>query len=216
MADQQAAARRGTPVTRRGPYRNGTQTRSQIVQAAAKVFAEHGYVGGSLRQIAAEVRVSPAALLQHFGTKEGLLAAVLEEWRVETARIKEGTRPGVDYFLSLRELMKYHVSHRGLIELFLTMVTEASSDSHPAQAFIQAHYAHTMSSFTEHLLEAQELGQIAPMTPWQMEVESRSLIAVLDGLELQWLLDPAMDLVGVFDAHMAATLARWRGSGNRR
>ena len=58
-------------VGRRGPYRTGIRRREQIIDAATAVFAEYGYAGGSVRTIAERVGVSPASLLQHFGSKKG-------------------------------------------------------------------------------------------------------------------------------------------------
>ncbi len=64
----------------RGPYRTGVRRRDQLVAVAVDVFAEHGYAGGSIRAIAEKAGVSHATLILHFGSKEGLLTAVLAEW----------------------------------------------------------------------------------------------------------------------------------------
>ena len=73
---------------RRGPYRTGIRRREQIIGAAIAVFGEYGYAGGSIRTIADRVGVSHATLLQHFGSKEGLLTAVLEEWDRQTVEAR--------------------------------------------------------------------------------------------------------------------------------
>jgi AcrR family transcriptional regulator len=65
----------------RGPYRNGVVRRRQIVMAAAVAFGQYGYHGASLRQIADQVGATNATLIAYFGSKEGLLVAVLEHWR---------------------------------------------------------------------------------------------------------------------------------------
>ena len=195
---------------RRGPYRNGRRTHAQIMEVAARVFAEHGYAGASLRQIAGEVGTSPASLLQHFGSKEGLLLAVLEEWEAGVLALATEADVGIEFFRSHRRTMRYHVRHRGSIELFLTMAAEASSAAHPAHAFMRARYERTLSEFCRQLLMAQERGEVAPMAPAQTDAEARAMIALMDGLELQWLLDPGMDLVAVFDACLDVVLQRWR------
>lgn len=195
----------------RGPYRNGIKRREQIVRSAAKVFAEMGYSGGSIRTIAARVGVSPATLIQHFGNKEGLLEAVLEAWTRETDAIYGRHLEGLAWIESTRGWIDYHLHHRGLIELFLTMAAEASSPTHPARAFIQHRYADTFHHFTHHLRVACRLGEVAPLTDIEIETEARVLIAVLDGLELQWLIDPAMDLASRYDEHLTRTIRRWQG-----
>ena len=65
----------------RGPYRNGVKRRREIVMAAALAFGQYGYHGASLRQIADQVGTTNATLIAYFGSKEGLLVAVLEHWR---------------------------------------------------------------------------------------------------------------------------------------
>jgi AcrR family transcriptional regulator len=52
-------------------------TRMRIIKAAARIFAEHGYEGASIRTIVANADVNQAAINYHFGSKEGLYRAVL-------------------------------------------------------------------------------------------------------------------------------------------
>jgi AcrR family transcriptional regulator len=49
-----------------------------IIQAALRLFGEHGIDATSLRQVAKAAEVSPALVVHHFGSKEGLIAAVDE------------------------------------------------------------------------------------------------------------------------------------------
>ena len=195
--------------TGRGPYRKGVQRRQDIVRAAAQVFAERGYHGGTLRSIGERVGVSSASLVQYFGTKEGLLAAVLVEWARESRPAgSEGLR-GTAWIRSMREAMAYNAAHRGLIELFLTLSVEATALDHPAHAFVQQRYANVVAEHRTHLREAVEDGEVAPMTDAAIEQEARLLIASMDGIELQWLLDPGLDLLELFDRLLAQTFARW-------
>ena len=76
-------------VRRRGPYQNGEARRLQIINATTSVFATDGYVGGSLRRIAAQVGVTEPALLRHFGSKRALLLTTL----ATRIRIVSGKRP---------------------------------------------------------------------------------------------------------------------------
>src|ERR1700761_3165494 len=51
---------------------------NQILAAAEKVFAEHGFEGATMAQLAAAAGLPKANLHYYFGTKEGLYRAVLE------------------------------------------------------------------------------------------------------------------------------------------
>jgi AcrR family transcriptional regulator len=70
-------------------------TRDRILDTAEALFAERGFAGTVVRDIAAAVGLTPASLYNHFAGKEALYAAVLER----------GIRPLIDVLedLSTRE-----------------------------------------------------------------------------------------------------------------
>jgi AcrR family transcriptional regulator len=194
----------------RGPYRKGVERREQIIRSAFEVFGELGYIGGSLRAIGDRVGASPATLIQYFGSKEGLLMAVLDDWTVQTARWAVPTDPpGLEYFRAIPAIMDYHVDHRGTLELFLTMSAEATNPSHPAREFIQRRYADTVRNWSGKLREAVVNGEVGALTDEQIEAEIRILVAVLDGVELQWLLGADIDLHGLVASHLDQAITRW-------
>jgi TetR/AcrR family transcriptional regulator len=64
------------PVRRRS---NGVRTRAEIVAAAERHFAESGFEATRLDDIADDVGIRRAAIFYHFGDKQVLYAAVLDE-----------------------------------------------------------------------------------------------------------------------------------------
>lgn len=50
----------------------------RILDAAEQAFANSGFAGASMRQIVTEAKVNLATVYYHFGSKEGLMQAVLE------------------------------------------------------------------------------------------------------------------------------------------
>jgi len=64
------------PVARRD---RGLQTRAEIVAAAERHFAERGFEATRLDDIAADVGIRRAAIFYHFGDKQELYTAVLDE-----------------------------------------------------------------------------------------------------------------------------------------
>jgi AcrR family transcriptional regulator len=57
----------------------GDRTRRALLQAARHAFAEHGYAGASLRDIASDAHANAALVRYHFGSKDQLWAAVIDE-----------------------------------------------------------------------------------------------------------------------------------------
>jgi AcrR family transcriptional regulator len=70
-------------VTRRTQAERSATTRAALLSAARQLFAEHGFVATGREQIAELAGVSRGALYHHFGSKERLFRAVVEELEVE-------------------------------------------------------------------------------------------------------------------------------------
>jgi len=58
----------------------GQLTRERLLEAALKLFAEHGYHGASMRQIADAAGVAVGGIYNHFRNKEEILTAVILAW----------------------------------------------------------------------------------------------------------------------------------------
>ena len=63
-----------------GSESGADETRQRILQAAAMVFAEKGYARATTRALAAAAEVNEVTLFRHFGSKENLFAAVIEQF----------------------------------------------------------------------------------------------------------------------------------------
>jgi AcrR family transcriptional regulator len=67
-----------TTVARSSRGREGLGTRQAIYEAALDAFAENGYAGASLRDIARRVGIEVASLYNHIDSKEELLFRIIE------------------------------------------------------------------------------------------------------------------------------------------
>jgi AcrR family transcriptional regulator len=56
----------------------GPQRREQLLEVGRKLFAEKGFEGTSVEEIAAKAGVSKPVVYEHFGGKEGLYAVVVD------------------------------------------------------------------------------------------------------------------------------------------
>ena len=197
-------------VRSRGPYRTGVRRREQIIGAATAVFAEYGYAGGSVRTIADRIGVSPASLLQHFGSKEGLLMAVLEDWDRHTVEAQPDRRDRAGLLPPAAGGDGRPPGNRGLLELFSTIAAEASSPSPSSPRVHPARYTDNLATLAAHLREAIDAGESRELTPAEIDQEVRLVTAVLDGIGLQWLLDPSTDVIASVATYINRTIAAWR------
>ena len=55
------------------------ETRTRLLEAAARVYARRGFGGATLDEVAAEAGFTKGAVYAHFGSKENLLLALMEE-----------------------------------------------------------------------------------------------------------------------------------------
>jgi AcrR family transcriptional regulator len=56
----------------------GKERRQQLLDVGRRLFAERGFEGTSIEEVAAQARVSKPVVYEHFGGKEGLYAVVVD------------------------------------------------------------------------------------------------------------------------------------------
>jgi AcrR family transcriptional regulator len=81
---------------------DGQVRRGQIVQAARRLFAEHGYPQTTTRQLAKAVGVSDALMYRHFENKQDVLRAVVDQGLAGFTVMRETTGAGRDRPLAER------------------------------------------------------------------------------------------------------------------
>jgi AcrR family transcriptional regulator len=89
------------------------ERRLRILDAAVEVFAEHGYAGAKMQDIAARAGVVPSVLYDHFGSKRELHIALLELHaeqlrdrslrRLENASVEELVRASIARYFEFVE-----------------------------------------------------------------------------------------------------------------
>jgi AcrR family transcriptional regulator len=167
------------------------ERRAEIVRAALAVIAERGYRGASLAAVAERVGLTQQGLLHYFPTKDALLVAVLTD-RDQWDAVPD-TRWRVDLLASLVE---YNAMRPGIIQTFSALLGESVTEGHPAREYFTRRYTRVRASMAEVL--RTEYGDRLPngLTP---ERTAPLLVAVMDGLQYQWLLDPeSVDMPGAF------------------
>ncbi|MBB5977343.1 TetR family transcriptional regulator [Kribbella solani] len=190
------------------PSPRGERRREQIVTAALALFASSGYRGTGMTEVAAQVGITEPGVLYHFGTKVGLLRAVVEQ-RATISRAFARDAAELGGLAGIRELIplaERSIGEPDLIKLFSVLLAENFEADGPAHDFFVEHYRALRVSVVELIEAGQRRGEVrAGIDPALKAVE---ILGALDGMASQWLLDPeAIDFVACIEAYVA-TLER--------
>lgn len=178
----------------RGNYAATAERRDGIIRAALEVFGEFGFNGSSLKQVAEVVGISEAGILHHFGSKGNLLAEVLRSRDSQSELfVPVGGNCGIEFVTGWLNLVEYNSKHPGHVELFTILAAEAISPKHPAHAYFAERYDIVFGMAKGYFQKMQTAGQLVDgLIPEDIAV---TLIALSDGLQLQWLITENVDLV---------------------
>ena len=167
--------------------------REAILDAALQVFAVAGFNGSSLKQVAEIVGITEAGILHHFKNKGTLLLEVLKR-REELNRHGSGlaNADGIVQVAEWIAVQKENSTLPGIIELFTILSAEATAANHPAHEYFQQRYSKVTSNLTGMFQNLKDSNFLA--TDESPEDLGASLVALSDGLQLQWLLNPAVDM----------------------
>jgi AcrR family transcriptional regulator len=188
----------------RGPYRKTAGTRIAILEAAFDVFSESGYHSGSLRDVARRVGMSNAGVLHHFPDKEALLEAMLDHRdEVDAETVRRLTRDGETALHALIQLVRSNSTKPEIVKLYAILSTEATAADHPGHIHFVARYGRTRAFVEDAFDSLARTGQLSSsVTPASAAIGT---IAMMDGLQIQWLLDPdAVDMPRELSRYLGA------------
>ncbi|MFF2271670.1 TetR/AcrR family transcriptional regulator [Agromyces sp. NPDC058136] len=192
------------------PGRLGRGRRADITASAIELFAREGFLGTSLRELAEHAGMSKANLIHHIGSKDELLIAVLR-LRDERTLIPEPPNAGtaVDRLFSLADTADRTARETpGLIELYAVLASEGATPGHPAHEYFARRFRESRRYFLSLMRRLRDEGALrADRDPRH---ESAWLPALWDGLQIQWLYDPAIDV----GAHLRAYFSALVGAGS--
>lgn len=165
--------------------------REDILRAAADVFGTKGYAGGTLQDVASEVGITQAGVLHHFGSKAQLL--------LETLRYRDRAdleRTGRDRLPEGRALFEHLVhtaylneTRPAVLQAHSVLLAEALTDDSPARDYFLERFRSLREETADALSEmCAERGRDVPRE--MIEDAAAAVLAVMDGMQVQWLLDP--------------------------
>ena len=138
-------------------------TPARIAAAAIEVFAEKGYAGASVRDIARRAGLTEGAMYRHFDGKEALAREIfranIERW---SSRLEEVAATAVDFPARLRAMVAFFCdafdANRALFAFLLL------NQHGPARAIDPAR-PNPASVLERHIAAGMTAGEIAPGDP---------------------------------------------------
>jgi len=166
--------------------------KEEILETASKLFAEYGYQGTSFASIAEKVGLTEQGVLHYFPNKENLLQGVLQ-YRDDEAfnrysKFFDLTNKNIDVFFDLLvEAFSENEKVPGLIQLFTVLVGESIRSDHLLHDYFVERYRQVRELYIQNFINMN----LKKLRPDIDEGQLASVImAVMDGLQIQWLLDP--------------------------
>ena len=175
----------------------GARRKVAILRAATELFARGGYRDASLASVANAVGLTPPGLLHHFPSKPDLLVGLLKEREQRDKAVVADAlmkHPG-DVVSLLQALVAHNAAERNDTWLHTVLSSEATSPDHPAHDFFVARYTRVRTALARTIAKQASASGLA-----EDEIQALAAIcmAVMDGLQVQWLLDPQADMVASF------------------
>lgn len=182
-----------------------------ILDAALAAYAEAGSRGVSVRDIAQRVGMTDAGVLHHFGSREALLTAVVE---ARDTAASEAYSP--ETVLWRTELLAQNAATPGLVKLFLDIAAASADPDHPGHAFFTERYRGLRLQLAALLAAGPPPTRSdEPVTDVDADWAARILLAATDGIQLQWLLEPSIDMAGDIGRLREVLLAALAGQPER-
>ncbi|MEU3887802.1 helix-turn-helix domain-containing protein [Streptomyces sp. NPDC029041] len=194
--------------------RRGVERRRAMVDAAIELFSRQGVRGTGVAAVAERAGVTPSALIHHFGSKDALVRAVLEEAdrrALERLSIPSDAEPTLDEAFDwfIRDAEHTAATERDLAALHTTLTAENLDPGSVLHTWFRdrgrALRTHLASLFTRAMADGSARTELNPA------VLAAETAAFLEGAHLLWLLDPEhVDLTSVHRSYFEGLASRLR------
>jgi AcrR family transcriptional regulator len=163
-------------------------TKEQIISVAKRLFAERGFAGTTLRNVIGEADVNLAAVHYHFGSKEELFRAVVEQFarpivEQELVMLKQlqagGQVPTVEAVLTvlLKPCLEFLAQDKEFLLVHTQFMGRCWAEPEPLKSIVEREFAASMEAFLDvfqRVLPEQSRSQLA----WKLDLVIAALVRV--------------------------------------
>jgi TetR/AcrR family transcriptional regulator, acrAB operon repressor len=204
------------PTARSRKGEQAERSRERLIEAATGLFAARGYRATSVQAIAEAAGISRGSIFWHFGSKEGLLWAVVERrfaaWESEVLLPDVGGAKGVEAIRRALSAHKTFLTERSSeLRLFYVLLFEALGPRPDLASEFARLHLHIRELTTGWIQDAIDAGEL------RAGVDAEAVVifitGALGGIAYQWLLNPGgFDLERVY-SDLATTFERGLRAG---
>ena len=190
-------AKLDTEAAADGPTLNKQQLRTErstnaLLQAASELIVEGGFAALTFAAIGERAGYSRGLVTARFGSKDGLIEALIERivtgWGRSRVFPRTKGRPGIDGVLTiLAAIRDQAASDPSQLLVLYSLMFEATSDDGLRKRFAELHEA-MRGDYVYFIRKGLSDGSIAKGT--SPTNEAALLVAGLRGIGYQWLIDP--------------------------
>ncbi|HEV7722977.1 MAG TPA: TetR/AcrR family transcriptional regulator [Iamia sp.] len=165
----------------------GVERRRAIVAAATEHFAREGYRGTGIAAIAKAAGVTTGGVLHHFGSKEGLLVAVLQQRDRDALTAFEAAPPttAADELDRWVAVAAWTEDRAAVAALHTVLLAESIAEDHPARGFFLERNRAVVEVLAGTLRRGIDRGELG--ADLDVAAKAAELHALIEGIHLVWL-----------------------------
>ncbi|MGW4098506.1 MULTISPECIES: TetR/AcrR family transcriptional regulator [unclassified Mycobacterium] len=190
-----------------GRYAKGEVKRAEIKAAALALLERDGEAGASMRLIAKEAGISLAGVMHYFPTRDLLLTEIQRDGDAKFEEWYRNSDVDIDPGEALAQAMVDKASKPGSGTVYLSLAAAAAIDpSHPAAQYLRERYVRIRDVVADYVRRRQAAGTLPEYV--DAEFVAAALISAADGIQIQWMSDPSIDMGGHVRAVWERLLSR--------
>ena len=197
------------PKTRRSQAERRDESERRLIEAAAGLVVEHGIGAATFANIGERAGYSRGLVTQRFGSKQGLIEAMIERLQVRLGALLEDRglegMSALDQVLANVDVFLAALDRDGELRAYFVLLASAVADVSELRAPFAAAHKQVEQSYEALFRQGQAEGSVKP----ELDAAAAALMtgALLFGLSMQLLLDPDMDLGPIRETSLATLRA---------
>ncbi len=185
----------GSPGPAETPGRGHSRgsAREHILATATALIAERGMYSVTMADVAEACAIAPSALEHQYPSLEALFIAVLAR-RDELTEREHRTADGLsrDVVREMVRLMANNGEARNVVQVFAVTAAAGTHEQHPAHDYFQVRYIAVQEQWLRVFRDLKEAGELRDGV--DPSSAARQTVALMDGLQIQWLYDRRLDM----------------------